>query len=101
MIPGTVSKLSEQNISLATSITVKSDIVRVTSTATTTVVATIIPSGGGFSTVLFLVNDSGASMTAVTTGNIYGTGTITVLDKRMAVLVFSKLLGKWLVANDT
>ena len=99
MIPGLTSKLSEKNISLATTVTQSADIMRVTSTATTTVVATIIPAFGGFSGVLFLQNKSGASLTTVTTGNIISA--VTVLSNRMAVLVYSKLEGKWSVCQDT
>lgn len=101
MIPGTVSKLSETNVAAAASIFAKTDIVRVTDTTSTTVLTTILPANGGFSQLLFLQNKSGASITVVTTGNVSGTGTFTILDKRMAVLVYSKLEGKWSVANDT
>jgi hypothetical protein len=101
MIPGTVSKLSETNVAAAATIFAKSDTVRVTDTTSTTQLTTILPANGGFGQVCFLQNKSGASITLVTTGNIAGTGTITVLNQRMAVLVFSKLEGKWSVAQDT
>ena len=101
MLPGLTTRVSEEAISLTTSITPKSDLVRVTSTATTTACATIVPAYQGFSGVLFLANKSGASITLTTAGNIAGTGTITVLNQRMAVLVFSAVEGKWSVANDT
>lgn len=101
MIPGLVSKASEANVAAATTISAKSDVVRITDTTTTTAIATILPPFGGFSGVCFLQNKSGASMTLTTAGNISGTGSITVLNQRMAVLIFSKLEGKWSVANDT
>ena len=101
MIPGLTSKLSEQNVAAATTITQKTDVMRITDTTTTTQVATIIPAGGGFSSLLYLQNKSGASMTLTTAGNIAGTGSITVLNQRMATLVFSKLEGKWSVCQDT
>lgn len=101
MFPGLTTKVSEANVAAATSINQKSDIVRITDTTTTTQVATIVPAFGGFSGVCFLQNKSGASMTLTTAGNIAGTGSITVLNQRMAVLVFSKLEGKWSVCQDT
>lgn len=101
MIPGLTTKLSESNVVAAATIFAKSDIVRVTDTTSTTQLTTILPAAGGFSQIIFLQNKSGGSITLVTTGNVAGTGTITVLNQRMAVLVFSKLEGKWSVANDT
>jgi hypothetical protein len=101
MIPGLTTKVSEVNLALAATISAKADLLRVTDTTSTTQVATILTATGGFSQVCFLQNKSGASITLLTTGNIAGTGSITVLNQRMAVLVFSKLEGKWSVANDT
>jgi hypothetical protein len=101
MIPGLTTKLSEVNVAAAASFDAKADILRVTDTATTTVVTTIVPRTGGFSQVIFLQNKSGASMTVVTTGNVSGTGTITLLNQRMMILVFSKVEGKWSMCNDT
>ena len=101
MFPGLTTRLSEGNISLTTTIAPVTDVVRVTSTTTTTIVATIVPPFGGFSGIIFLQNKSGASMGMVTTGNISGTAPITVLNQRMAILVFSKLENKWSVTNDT
>lgn len=101
MIPGLTTKLSETNIAAAASVFAKSDIVRVTDTTSTTVLTTIVPGGAGFSQVIFLQNKSGASMTIVTTGNVVGSGTFTVLSNRMAILVFSKLEQKWSVCQDT
>jgi hypothetical protein len=99
MFPGLTTKVSESNISLATTVTQNADVLRVTSTATTTVLATIVPAFGGFSGICFLQNKSGANMTTVTTGNIVNA--VTVLSNRMAVLVYSKLEGKWTVCQDT
>jgi hypothetical protein len=101
MIPGLTTKLSETNVAAAATIFAKSDIVRVTDTTSTTQLTTIIPGAAGFSQVIFLQNKSGASITVVTTGNVSGAGTFTVLNNRMAVLVFSKLEGKWSVCQDT
>jgi hypothetical protein len=94
MIPGLTTKLSEEVVALSTTITPKADIQRITSTTVTTVLATISPAfGGGFSGIIFLVNDSGNPINFVTTGNIEVTRTVP--DNFMVPLVFSKLSGKW------
>jgi hypothetical protein len=93
MIPGTTSKLSESLMALATSISPKTDFIRVTDTTSTTVVATIIPPYSGFSGILFLVNASGANITTTTTGNI-NTG-VTVGQNVAIAFIYSKLSGKW------
>ena len=97
--PGLVSKLSEEIVSLASTITPKSDIIRVTSTATTTVLTTIVPPFAGFSGQLILINQSGAAITSVTTGNIL-TAT-TIQDSRATTLVYSKGAAKWVVGSTT
>jgi len=93
MIPGTTSKMSEEGLSLTTTINPKSDMVIVTSTATTTVVATIMPPYAGFSGFMVLVNRSGANITTVTTGNILTA--VTIGQNVATVLVYSKSLGKY------
>ncbi len=94
MIPGLTSKMSEAAISLATTNSIKTDIVRVTSTATTTVAGTFIPNfGGGFSGMFILINQSGANMTTVTSGNIQ---TAVTIGQNVATLfVYSRAAGKW------
>lgn len=96
MIPGSVSKLSERVISLTNSVQVASDIIRVSSTATTTVLTTLLSrvvAGQTVGGLLFLVNSSGGNITTLTTGNI--AVAMTIADKNMAVLVFSPSSGKW------
>jgi len=94
MFPGLTTKVSEQNIALATTIYPQKDVVIVTSTASTTVVATITPYfGGGFSGIQFIINKSGASITTVTTGNILTA--VTIPQDLAVVLIYSKSLGKW------
>jgi hypothetical protein len=95
MISGLTTRLSEEAISLTTSINPKSDLVHVTSTTSTTVVATIIPPFAGFSGVMIFVNRSGAAITTVTSGNIQTA--ISVGQNVATVLTYSKLLGKWVV----
>lgn len=99
MIPGLTTKLSEVNVAAATTLQAVADILRITDTATTTVLNTIIPRTGGFSQIIFVQNKSGASITAVTTGNISGGGTFTINSLEMACLVFSKIEGKWSVLH--
>lgn len=101
MIPGLTSKLSEQNVAAATLVVQKSDLMRINDTTSTTQIATIIPAFAGFSGVLFLQNKSGAALTLTTAGNIVGAGSFSVINNRMAILVFSKLEGKWSVCQDT
>lgn len=95
MFPGLTTKLSEEVIALSTTISPKADLVRVTSTTVTTVLATVTPAfGGGFSGIIILVNDSGNPINFVTTGNIERA--VTALPDNFAIpLVFSKLSGKW------
>lgn len=93
MIPGLTSKVSEEGIALATSISPKTDVVRVNDTATTTVLATIIPPYGGFSGILLLINESGANITTVTTGNIQAARTIPV--NMPIVFIYSKRNDVW------
>jgi hypothetical protein len=94
MFPGTTTKISETVAALSTSIAAKTDLVRITSTTVTTVLATILPNfGAGFSGILLLVNDSGNPINFVTTGNIEVARTVP--DNMLIPLAFSKLSGKW------
>jgi len=95
MFPGLTSKISEGNYALATTIYPQSDLVRVTDTTSTTVLATIAPPFGGFSGITFIQNASGANMTTVTTGNILTA--VTIGDKALVVFVYSAALGKYIV----
>jgi hypothetical protein len=102
MIPGISSKVSEVNVSLTTSMPQTSDVMRVTSTTSTTQFNTIVPAfGTQQACVLFLQNKSGNNITALTTGNIAGTGSYTILPQRMAVMIWSNLEQKWSVCQDT
>jgi hypothetical protein len=93
MIPGLVTKLSEDAVSLTATLSPKTDIVRVTSTATTTVLVTITPPYQGFSGLLILINLSGGNITTTTAGNIQTA--VTVGQNVATLLVFSKALGKY------
>jgi len=92
MIPGITSKLSESTVASATSITAKSDVVRV---AGTTQIDTIIPNfGGGFGGFLILVPTAG-SVILGTGGNIL-VG-ITAVINRGVHLNYVRSLGKWVI----
>lgn len=98
MIPGLTTRVSEEAISLATSISPKADLVRVTSTTVTTVVATIVPPFAGFGGVIFLANQSGAAITSTTAGNMLAA--LNLPNNQLVTLVFSKVLGKWIQGSD-
>lgn len=90
MFPGLTTKLSEEILASAATITPKADLVRLTGT---TAIATIVPNfGGGFSGILFLVPTGGAVSTT-TTGNIMNA--VAMPDEQVTLLVYSKLEAKW------
>lgn len=93
MIPGLTSKLSEQNIALATTVYPKTDVIRVTDTTSTTVVATISPAFSGFGGFLVMINSSGASITTTTSGNIQTA--VTVGQNVATLFIFNKAAAKW------
>ncbi len=94
MMGGLTSKVSEEVIALTTSIQPKSDVVRVTDTTSTTVLATIVPPFGGFSGITVIVNQSGNTITTVTNGNILTAVTVPV--NTAVVFIFSMGLGKYI-----
>lgn len=90
MIPGLTTKISEETLTAAATITPSKDLVKLLGT---TSIATIVPNfGGGFSGVLFIVPTEGATAT-LTTGNI--AVAVTMADLRATVLVYSKANDKW------
>lgn len=95
MIPGLVSRLSERVVSLTNTLQLLSDIVRVNSTTTTTVLATVTSPvvSGRAGSVFWLVNSSGAAITAVTTGNI--ATTCSIPNGCVATFVYSPSSLKW------
>ena len=99
MIPGSVSKLSEVVISLTNTVNQRSDMIRVSSTATTTVLVTLAPLFPQNSGFCVIVNSSGAAITATTAGNI--ATTCSIPNGNMCVLAFSKSSGKWHVDKTT
>lgn len=89
MIPGTVSKLSEDVIASTTTITVVTDLVNLTGS---TAIATINPRYEGFSGICILVPVDG-TLGLLTTGNI--AIAVTMPQNRATVLVYSKKYGVW------
>ena len=89
MIPGRTSKLSEGVVASATSISPKSDLVRVTGS---TDIATILPPYGGFSGILILV-PTGSNVNLLNSGNI--AVAVTAAQNRATVLVYSKVANVW------
>jgi len=91
MIPGSTTKLSEGVLATAATIAPRSDLVRLTGT---TSIATITPAFAGFSGLLILVPTAG-DVILLTTGNIEITSTITMLENRATMLVYSKADNTW------
>jgi predicted phosphoribosyltransferase len=90
MIPGLQSKLSEEVVASATSISVRTDLVIVTGT---TAIATISPPRqGGAGTILILVPISGAVSTT-TAGNIGKV--VAMVQFQSCTFVWSKSQQKW------
>lgn len=100
MIPGSISRGLDTVIAASTIISPKSDFVRVTDTTVTTSITTInspfFGASGGF---LVFINDSGAAMNFVSTGNIDMAALRTIPNKFAVPLVFSKVTGKWYVGG--
>lgn len=93
MIPGTMSKLTESVVASAASITVKTDVVRVTgSTQINTILSPLQDSPGG--TMVILIPTAG-SIVLGTSGNIL-VG-ITMAQNRAVWLVWNKGAGKWYI----
>ena len=92
MIPGMVSKLTETTVPSLTTISAKSDIVKVTGSTT---IQTILPGlGNAQSQFLILVPVDGA-VTLGTSGNI-NVG-IAMAQNRAVFMVFVRSLNKWII----
>lgn len=90
MIPGVVGRLSESVLAAATTISPKTDLVRLTGT---TAIATIVPPGTGVGGNLLFVVPTGGNVATTTAGNI--SVVQTMLNNQLTVLVYSKLANKW------
>jgi len=94
MFPGLTTKISEESVALSTVTTIRRDLVHITGTTDTTVVATIKDQfGGGFSGIAILLNRSGNNITTVTTGNI--AKAVTIPTNQTCLFAYSKLTGIW------
>jgi hypothetical protein len=93
MIPGVQSKLSSEVVASASSITVKSDIVKVTgSTAINTILSPLMLDRGGLFLVLIPVD---GTVVLGTSGNIL-VGISAVIN-RAVFLVYDAVVGKWYI----
>ena len=93
-LPGTVSKCSEIVAALTNTMACKSDVLRINSTSSTTVLVTLTPPfGGQFSCVMYLVNSSGGAITTTTAGNF--ATTCSIPNNNMCEFVYSKSAAKW------
>lgn len=93
MIPGSVSKLSESTVASADSITVRTDLVRITgSTAINTIMCPLM----GNSIMIVLVPVDGA-VTLGTSGNIL-VG-IAMAVNRCVTMVWSRAAAKWYIES--
>lgn len=90
MFPGTTTKISEEVVASAASISVKADLCKLTGS---TALATITPNfGGGFSGICILVPTDG-TLGLLTTGNI--AIAVTMPQNRATILVYSKEEDVW------
>lgn len=93
MIPGVQSKLTESVVASATTITTKTDTVRVTgSTQIETILSPLL--GNGLMVILIPVD---GAVVLGTSGNIL-VG-ITMAVNRAVLLVYSKTVGKWYIQS--
>ena len=90
MFPGLTTKISEEVLASAASISPTKDMILLSGS---TAIATIVPHfGGGFSGILILVPTAG-TLGLLTTGNI-GVA-VTMPQNRATVLTYSKLNNTW------
>jgi hypothetical protein len=96
MIPGLVSRSSEKSLALVDNFEANVDLIRISSTATTTQFASIMPKSGTLGQMLCLSNESGATINALTTGNILAASSLSLPASKMTILIYSKGLTKWI-----
>lgn len=89
MIPGLTTRISETVVASTTSITQKSDLIRLTGN---TAVATIVPSFEGFNGICILTPIDN-TVALVTTGNI--AVAVTLPQDRATLMVWSRADQKW------
>lgn len=94
MFPGSQSKITEENVASATTITVKSDLIRLTgSTQVETILSPLLLSVKG-GVVIMVVAVDGAVVLG-TSGNILVGVTLT--QNRLYVLAYSNIVDKWYI----
>ena len=94
MFPGRQSKITEENVASATTITVKSDLIRITgSTQIETILSPLLLSGVGGVTVMVVAVDG--AVVIGTSGNVLVGVTLT--QNRLYVLTYSNIVDKWYI----
>ena len=94
MFPGRQSKVTEENVASATTINVKSDLIRITgSTQIETILSPLLLSGQG-GVVVYVVAVDGAVVIG-TSGNVLVGVTLT--QNRLYTLVYSNVVDKWYI----
>lgn len=91
MFPGLTTKLSEQEIASAATISVQTDLVKVTGTTSIATINVMGEFGGGNAGIIFIVPTDG-DVATLTTGNI--AIAVTMAQNRVTVLVRDKS-GTW------
>lgn len=94
MFPGRQSKITEENVASATTIIVKSDLIRITgSTQIETILSPLLLSGTGGVTVMIVAVDG--AVVIGTSGNVLVGVTLT--QNRLYVLTYSNIVDKWYI----
>ena len=94
MFPGRQSKVTEENVASATTINIKSDLIRITgSTQIETILSPLLLSGQG-GVVVYVVAVDGAVVIG-TSGNVLVGVTLT--QNRLYTLVYSNVVDKWYI----
>jgi hypothetical protein len=94
MIPGAVSKMTESQVASATTITVKSDIVKITGT---TAIQTILPGLGTAQSQFVILVPVDGGVVLGTSGNI-AVG-LTAAQNRALFMVYVRTLAKWVIQS--
>jgi hypothetical protein len=91
MFPGITSKLSESVVASASTITAKTDFIRLTGVTT---IDKIVPQFGGFSGLLFITPTDGDINFSTGGGGNISIG-FSLTQNQLALLVYSKSRGLW------
>lgn len=94
MIPGSQSKIKEENVASATTIVVKSDLIRITgSTQIETILSPLLLSVQGG--VVIFVTPVDGNVVIGASGNVLVGATL--IQNRLYILVYSNIVDKWYI----